>query len=260
MWRGVLVAFLLVSGDVRTAAACTCGFEFQLPARDTADVPVNLRDLVFASSSTAAEYSLQAGSSAVAFGTPRQVWGSSQPVHLVPLAAPLEPNTVYTLWRNGGVLSQFRTSAAPDDEPPGAVGLEDVAIQFVDNPVGSSCGVKRFSVSGRLVVPPDAASIWVRFARAGEVQERLLPASATTLSSLGTTACSVRLDLEPDTMYEVDVWARDLAGNEGPLTTKSVYIRDAGGGCATTPSSSFLLTTLALLIRRRRVAVVRARA
>jgi hypothetical protein len=259
MWRGLIVALVVVASDPRAADACTCAFDFQVPARDVVEVPVNMRELVFYASPTTA-YGLYTdlNEPPVPLGTPRRIWGDSQYMSLVPIAAPLQPNTAYML--APGALMQFRTTAVADDEPPGVVALEDIAIRFVDKEdSGNTCGVNRLAVSGRLVPPADAASIWVRFRGAGTVQERLLPPSETALWSLGTAYCNIRLDLQPDTTYELDVWARDLAGNEGPVASTTVHVADAGG-CATTRSSGLLLVALSLMIRRRRVAGVHGRA
>ena len=260
VWRVLVVAAVLTAAGARRADACICIYD-PVPDDNTVEVPVNVRDVLMRVASNAELVLESTAGGAIPLGAPVAVGPPWSYMHLVSLAAPLSPNTQYTVWNDAARLT-FRTSALVDEESPGSVGFDNIGFGYIDREDrNSSCGTNRLDVYGRLLVPPDAATLWIRFRHGDAVQERLVKASEWALERIGTSACSIGITLEPDTTYELDVWARDLAGNEGPVTTTSVYIRDAG--CSAAGSSSFLLTALSLvglLIRNRRVAAVNARA
>jgi len=185
---------------------------------------------------------------------PQPAWGPSGPVQRVSVDAILAPSSPYALWAGELQRLWFRTGTSADDVPPGSVRIDELAIETVDpDDEASSCSPNTRRTTSRLVLPSDAVTIGVRFTGDGDVQEFVLPANELTLNMFGTGTCTVHVDLDEGRAYDVEVWARDLAGNEGPIAKTTVEV--TGCGCRSSdPTSGLVLLLFAFLRRRSRVA------
>ena len=197
---------------------------------------------------------------------------------------PLDANTTYELAivdDMGATTTTFTTGPAADLVPPGAVTVSDLAVAHAiyQPPVLSSCGEDLTSFRGVVAGLADVATLGIRFTGANAVQERVVFARETPLLLLGMGHCNIRLDVVPGETYDVEVWARDLAGNSGPIYREQITVRACapvpmyydfdfdlndcpladdesdGGGCAAGgPGAAPWLAVIGLgwLIRRRR--------
>ena len=196
------------------------------------------------------------GGELVPIGTPGPAWGSTKGVNRVSIDAPLAPSTSYALWGNGNKLLRFRTGTTVDDIAPGPVEIEQLSLETID-PAGDdgTCRTGTWETTSRLVLPPDAMTLGVRFTRDGRAQEFVVYAGELALQAFGAGTCMIHVDLEQDQLYDVEVWARDLAGNDGPIAKTTVELTGCGGCTSTSAStSSTALLALALIgmLRPRR--------
>jgi len=223
-----------------------------MPPLDSTEVPVNVRELVFASYYGPFELRRSDTNDVVPIGTPQLAWGPSGPVQRVSVNAVLAPSTAYALLESGVERLRFRTGTTADDVAPGPVGIEEFSIKsFEPDDDGGSCRPNTWDTTSRLVVPSDATTIGVRFTGEGRVQEFVLSANERALEAFGTGTCMVHVALDEGRQYDVEVWARDLAGNEGPVAKTPVEV--TGCGCrSTSPHSGLALLLIAYLRRRRR--------
>ena len=259
--RIAVLAGLVALLEARPATACVCAGTFALPHPDAVDVPVNLRELIFSRGFAPFELRHSVTGEAVAIGPVVQIWGPSQPVYRVTIDQALEPATTYAFYTSESYAYRFTTGAVPKTNPPGDISIAQLEVESIDTvePSGGSCRGSSFEVASMVVLPPDTASVGVRFRGDRQLQERILPAYTEVLSELGDGTCTIHIDLKEGITYEVEVWARDLAGNEGPVAKTTVEVTGGCGGCTSTSTKSTSLLVLALIavIRPRRVAGLR---
>ncbi len=278
---------LFVARDVTTASACSCDGNQTIPGHGTAGVPTNLEGIV----GRFLWYSMhelrnETTGELVPLGAPQH--DEVDYIDRIAVLATLDPDSQYLLsgrddtstsWSR---VASFTTGPGPDLTPPGAIGVTGLrAGRTAWENAASSCGPEMLNVLGELSGVDDAATIGMRMRRDGNLQEALLPASPNALVWLGVETCSIEFDAKGGERWEIDMWARDLAGNEGPVTSVVLEVKacapvsrtpvlpdadgcvvtavdeshgDPGGGCASHRGGgpAVLLMSVALLAARRR--------
>lgn len=213
--------FVALCVEARPAEACLPP-NVVVPAPDTANVPINLVEVVTGNPFVQpGPYVRKAGTELPVAARTVEEWG----LRRIQFAALLEPNTIYEVMWGGSVYSTFVTGDATDVGAPGAITVDDVAISYAMLEPPSSCGPEDVEVIGPTIdVEP---LLRVRVTGAGLVQERMVPGDGFHL--LGWETARLALDVVPNEIYDVEVWARDYAGNEGPVTRiEGVRARDCG--------------------------------
>lgn len=223
---------VIVGRDATTASACSCDGNRTIPEHGMAGVPTNLSEIVGRYLwHRMHELRNETTGEIVPLGAPQH--DDIDYIDRIAVLATLDPETPYLLsghdnpsdpWR---AVSSFTTGPGPDLTPPAAIGVSGLRggrTAWGGN-IGSSCGPEMLNVLGELSGVDDAATIGMRMRRDGDLQEALLPASPSALRWLGVETCSIAFDAKGGERWELDLWARDLAGNEGPVTTVILEVK-----------------------------------
>ncbi len=232
--RITVIALIAVSvgREATAASACSCDPTPQTqPSDEAVDVPTNLREVI-SESGPFGEYQLRDLSTGdlVPLGAIERDQASR--IDRMAVGASLEPLTEYELTIRYHAelpaerLATFTTTSVVDLTPPEQLLAMDVrATRSRYEGVASSCGNDVLLVFGMLSNLGDAATIDVRMRRGDQFQQASLWASPYALSSLGMEYCHVQFDAEANETWELEVSARDLAGNVGPPMSVSVTVR-----------------------------------
>jgi hypothetical protein len=260
------------------ADACVCGEARLVPADNATNVPINLAEVLVEHSWTPSTVQLRH----VASGTlvPLDDTGTFGGTRRWTVRAALQASSMYELVADNGPTSgriaTFQTGTSADMTAPSAIDVSDLAIAragYVPS-LHSSCGPDVVRVRGH--VDGGDELLGVRLLHGGEVQERVLFGSPDALRMLGMETCNVRIEVIPGEVYEVEVWARDLAGNNGPAARQTIEVRacapltmhwdtmfdlhdcplatvtESSGGCASTRPGPLAVLALMLLCVQRR--------
>lgn len=193
----------------QTAEACSPP-NFVVPTFGATNVPTNLVEVLSGNPyGDSRPYLRKAGTDTPIVLEETIEWG----LRRMRLASLLEPNTTYEVVWYGDVYSSFTTGDGRDDVAPSALTVDNFQIAHAMREPETSCGGVAIEVGAELSGIGTEPLLRVRVTGDGQVQERLVP----DLSLLGYPLSHLELDVVPGKTYDVEIWTRDYAGNEGPI-------------------------------------------
>lgn len=248
MIRVVLAVAFVLCVHARPTRACSCAGPDPVPARGAADVPFNIRELLLPAYGHLELRRMDSDAIVPTTLLQQRVGGAT----LIRVDAELSPATAYyTL----GADVRFTTGTERDDVPPGPVTIDELAIERLDpERTNSTCAPAQLHTTSSLTLPVDAALLGVRFTGEGRVQEFRFAASPYALTEIRNATCSVYAELDAGERHQVEIWAQDIAGNVGPVTTTFVDVTGGCGCASSSPGSSVLLLLVFVAMARPRAA------
>lgn len=220
--RVALCLATLLALRTQSAEACSPP-RFVVPIEGATNVPTNIVEVISGNPFTVpGPYLRKSGTDTPIVVEETKEWG----LRRLRFTAELEANTTYELVSGGDVYSSFTTGAGRDDVAPMAITLDDLQIAHAIHDPETSCGAREIAVSGTIHGLGEEPLLRVRVTGEGQVQERMIPPQ---LWLLGYPLSDLELDVNPGMTYDIEVWARDLAGNEGPIARyEGAIVRDCG--------------------------------